>query len=268
VVARRSPTVLVLEDLHWADEATLDVVRLVGRRIERFPALVVGTYRDDKLAAGDRLRIVLGELARVQEVDWLDLPRLSRTAVAVLAEPRGVDSDDLYRTTDGNPFFVSEVLAAGTQEIPSTVRDAVLARAAGLSESAREMLEALTVAPPGAEVGLLRTIAGDAAESLDECFDSGMVIAAGRGVAFRHELARLVIEESMTPRRRVEFHAKTVRAMADSPITRGSRITRRQLATSMRCCGSRPRLPGARRPSARTARARPSTHGRCASPTS
>ena len=112
-VAKRQPTVLVLEDLHWADEATLDVFRLLGRRVDRFPALVVATYRDDELGARHPLRVVLGEIARVEGAEWLDIPRLSRTAVALLAEPHGVDADQLYRTTGGNPFFVSEVLAAG-----------------------------------------------------------------------------------------------------------------------------------------------------------
>ena len=215
-VAKRAPTVLVLEDLHSADEATLDVVRLLGRRLDRFPALVVATYRDDELGAHHPLRVVLGELARVRDAEWLDVPRLSRRAVAELAELCGLDLDQLYRTTGGNPFFVSEVLAAGIREIPSTVCDAVLARAAGMSGGARKMLEALTVAPPGAEVGLLRAIARDASESLDECVDSGMVVAADGGVAFRHELARVVVEESMMPGRRAALHGEALRAMARS----------------------------------------------------
>ena len=215
-VAKRQPTVLVLEDLHWADEATLDVFRLLGRRVDRFPALVVATYRDDELGARHPLRVVLGEIARVEAAEWLDIPRLSRTAVALLAEPYGVGADQLYRTTGGNPFFVSEVLAAGAEEVPSTVRDAVLARVAGMSGPARKMLEALTVAPPGAEVGLLGAMAEDATECLDDCIDSGMVVAAASGVAFRHELARLVFEESIAPDRRVALHAKALRVMAYS----------------------------------------------------
>lgn len=215
-VAKQSPTVLVLEDLHWADEATLDVFRLLGRRIDRFPALVVATYRDDELDGRHPLRVVLGELARVQDVESLDIVPLSRGAVALLAEPYGVDADELYRTTGGNPFYVSEVLAAATREIPSTVRDAVLARAAGLRGNARILLEALTVAPAGMQVGLLEAIAGDATGCLEECIGSGMVVAAGSRVAFRHELARLVIDESIAPDRRVALHAKALRVTSDS----------------------------------------------------
>ncbi len=215
-VLKGSPSVLVLEDLHWADEATLDVLRLLGRRLNGFRALVVATYRDDELDESHPLRIVLGELATAQGVVRVDLARLSRSAVATLAAPYEVDGEELYRSTGGNPFFVSEVLAAGTKEIPATIREAVLARAARLSPAARTLLEALTVAPAAAGLGVLEAIAGDL-ECLEECIGSGMVVPAAGGVAFRHELARLVIEESMAPNRRVSLHARALRALFDSP---------------------------------------------------
>src|SRR6185312_9118099 len=211
-----SPTVLVLEDLHWADEATLDVLRLLGRRLGRFCALVVATYRDDELEDAHPLRIVLGELARAQGVTRVDLTRLSPDAVASLAEPHGVDARELYRTTGGNAFFVSEVLASGTHEVPSTVRDAVLARAARMSDDAMAVLEALAVAPPAAQIGVLEAIAGGDLQGLEECIDTGMVVPAQAGVAFRHELGRLVIEESMAPNRRVALHARALHALEGS----------------------------------------------------
>jgi DNA-binding CsgD family transcriptional regulator/tetratricopeptide (TPR) repeat protein len=214
--AKGSPTVIVLEDLHWADEATLDVLRLLGRRVDAFPGLVLATYRDDELEQAGRLRIVLGELARIPGVARLELGRLSLGAVAQLAEPYHVDAAELYHRTGGNPFFVSEALAAGTNEIPETVRDAVLARAAGLGDTARVLLEALAIVPAVADLGLLRAIAGHAVEALDQCLSSGIVISAGTGVMFRHELARLVIEESAAPDRSLELHARALQALADS----------------------------------------------------
>jgi ATP/maltotriose-dependent transcriptional regulator MalT len=214
--AKGCPTVIVLEDLHWADEATLDVLRLVGRRIDAFPGLVVATYRDDELEQAPRLRIVLGELARIPGVERLELARLSLRAVAELAEPYEVDGAEVYRRTAGNPFFVCEALAAGTDVIPETVRDAVLARAAGLDDRARMLLEALAVIPAIAELSLLRTIAGDAIEALDQCLGCGIVVWAQAGVMFRHELARTVIEESTPPNRRLELHARALRALDGS----------------------------------------------------
>jgi predicted ATPase len=151
----RAPTVLVLEDLHWADEATLDVLRLLPGRIATVPALVIATYRDDELERDHPLRIVLGELGAGEGIERLALQLLSREAVATLAEPYGLDADDLYRTTTGNPFFVTEVLAAEKAEIPPTVRDAVLARMARVSPAARTLLEAVSLVPPQAELSLL-----------------------------------------------------------------------------------------------------------------
>jgi predicted ATPase len=209
----KEPTVVVLEDLHWADEATLDVLRLLGRRIEGVRALVLATYRDDELGPAHPLRVVVGELARTPGTTTLDLAPLSPAAVAELAEPYGVDADVLYRTTGGNAFFVVEVLTAQSSEIPRTVRDAVIARVAALGDRGRALLEVLTVPRPGADLGLLEAIAGEAIESLDECLASGVVIPAGDGFAFRHELERLVIEESLAPHRRAALHERALQAL-------------------------------------------------------
>jgi predicted ATPase len=131
-----SPTVVVLEDLHWADEATLDLIRLLARRIATVPALFVVTYRGDELERGHSLRIALGELPQA-ELTRLALEPLSVTAVAALAHPYGADPDELHGRTAGNPFYVTEALAAGGVTVPDSVRDAVLARAARLGIGAR-----------------------------------------------------------------------------------------------------------------------------------
>jgi len=200
----RSPTVLVLEDLHWADEATLDVVALLAERIASAPALLVASYRDDELDRTHQLRLVLGELVR--RPGRMKLNSLSRAAVAELARPHGVDPDELYRRTGGNPFFVTEVLAAAGEHVPETVRDAVLARAARLSERARGLLDAAAVIPGQLELWLLKALAGELIDRLDECLASGILAAVGRGVAFRHELARLVVEEAISPERKLTLH--------------------------------------------------------------
>jgi DNA-binding CsgD family transcriptional regulator/tetratricopeptide (TPR) repeat protein len=210
----RQPTVLVLEDLHWADEATLDVLMLLARRLELVPALALLSYRDDELERAHPLRILLGELAGKPLIDRLTLSSLSPAAVSVLAAPFGVDASELYRWTGGNPFFVTEVLAAGGARIPHTVRDAVLARSARLSPGALSLLEAVAVVPPQLELWLLEELAGEAAGCLEECLSSGMVTAASRAVAFRHELARLAVEESLPPDRRVALHRAALAGLA------------------------------------------------------
>jgi ATP/maltotriose-dependent transcriptional regulator MalT len=211
------PTVLVLEDLHWADEATLDVVRLLARKVGDVRALVLASYRDDALDRGHPLTLLLGELGGAGGVTRLQLPRLSREAVHELAEPHGIDADDLYRLTSGNPFFVTEALEAGTEEIPPTVRDAVLARLARLSGSARNLLEAIATAGPQAEVWLLEALAPAELAHLDECLSSGMVETARNAVSFRHELARLTVEDSQLPNRRVELHRRAIEALDAQP---------------------------------------------------
>jgi DNA-binding CsgD family transcriptional regulator/tetratricopeptide (TPR) repeat protein len=211
---RSEPTILVLEDVHWADEATLDLVRLLGRRIESTSALVVASFRDDELDASHPLRVVLGELATAPGVVRMSLPPLSRDAVSALAEPYGVDARELHRTTGGNPFFVTEVLAAGSADVPAIVRDAVLGRAARLAPAARRVLEAVAIVPRPAELWLLDALASDV-EALDDCLASGMLVAENGAVRFRHELARIAIEAAIPPHRARELHRTAVRTLAD-----------------------------------------------------
>lgn len=208
--------VLVLEDVHWADEATLDVLRLLGRRVDALPTLLIATYREDEIDHAHPLRLVLGDLVRLQTTSRIRLEPLSVLAVAELAEPVGVDPDALHRSTGGNPFFVTEVLAAPQEAIPATVRDAVLARSAGLDQHARRLLEAVAVLRPSADIWLLEKIEDDIA-GLDECLESGMLKPTGTGVAFRHELARIAVESSLRPDRLLNLHRKALARLADPP---------------------------------------------------
>lgn len=216
-IRSKAPMILVLEDVHWADDATLDVLRLLGRRIGSIPALVLASYRDDALDRSHPLRILLGELATESAVDRLKIPPLSRAAVGELSEVSGVNATELYRTTAGNPFFVTEVLATGDEEIPHTVRDAVLSRAARLSPAAQKLLDAVAVVPPHAELWLLEAIERDTVGKLEECLSSGMLRTEPGGVAFRHELARLAVDESVSPDRRVALHRRVLAALAEPP---------------------------------------------------
>ena len=216
-LAGTRPTVLVLEDLHWADEATLDVLRLLARKVEGVPTLVLASYRDDELDRAHPLTLVLGELATARAVTRLAVPPLSQQAVGELAAPHEIDAGELHRQTNGNAFYVTEVLAAGTGEIPHTVRDAVLARLARLSAPARRLLEAIAIATPQAEVWLLEALAAPELDRLEECLASGVVASHTDGVAFRHELARLAVEEALAPHRRVELHRAATAALAAQP---------------------------------------------------
>ena len=208
----RPPTVLVLEDLQWADEATLDVITLLATRIASVPALALASYRDDELHRAPGLRLVLGEVAGRSA--RLRVAPLSRAGVAALAEPHRLHPGELYERTAGNPFFVTEVLAAGGERLPETVRDAVLARASRLSEEARRLLEAVAIVPGQVEVSLLQALAGRLVDHVDECLASGVLRSGPTNVAFRHELARMTVEGAMPPNRRLALHRAALAALA------------------------------------------------------
>ena len=210
-----APAIAVFEDMHLADEATLDVLRLLARGLEKMPVLVVVTYRDDELDRWHPLRHVLGEVASAAPVSRLPLSRLSPESVHRMAAGEGVGGEELYRKTLGNPFFVTEALASGGDEIPETVRDVVLGRAGRLSPSARRLLDAVAVARPHAEIWLLEALAADALGSLEEASASGMLIPVGAGVGFRHELARLAVEDAMPVDRKVALHRQALTSLAE-----------------------------------------------------
>ncbi|HKS68990.1 MAG TPA: AAA family ATPase, partial [Ktedonobacterales bacterium] len=215
-LATGTPAILLIEDVHWADEATLDVLRLLARRIETIPALILVTYRDE-LERTHPLRMLLGELPPGEAIVRLHLAPLSAEAVAELAEPQGVDAQDLFGKTAGNPFFVTEALAAADDVIPPTVRDAVLARVSRLPSAALELLEAVAIVPQQTELWLLEQLAGDRLQHLDACLGSGILAPADGAVGFRHELARLAIEAQLSPIRRAALHRRALRALETPP---------------------------------------------------
>ena len=209
------PVVFVIEDAHWADGATLDVLRYVGPRVPSLPAVLVVTYRDDALARDHPLRGVLGALGSTAATR-LRLARLTADAVAEMAATTDVDPGELFRLTGGNPFFVSEVLANPCDIVPPTVVDAVLARVRTLSPAAQAALDRLAVVPAGAELVLLRALVGDLAP-VAEAERAGVVDVHGDVVAFRHELARRAVAESLPASVRLELNADVLRALAARP---------------------------------------------------
>lgn len=215
-----APTLVVFEDAQWADEATLDLLRFLGRRINNTRALMVVTYRVEEIGRGHPLTTVLGDLATAEAVRRLKLPPLSEAAVRTLAMGSDLDPAELYRQTGGNPFFVTEVLASGTPGIPATVRDAVLARATRLSAKARRVLDTAAVIGFRLEPWLVSEVAGDDSDALDECVSAGMLHTQDAHLMFRHELAREAILQSIPPHQSLALHRAVLRALRSSPATR------------------------------------------------
>ncbi|WP_063894244.1 helix-turn-helix transcriptional regulator [Streptomyces sp. Root264] len=200
--------VAVVEDAHWADEATLDLLLFTARRISSTRGLLVITYRHDEVGPDHPLRAVLGALSTDASALRIRLAPLSVAAVATLVGPDGPDAAELHARAGGNPFFVTEVLADPDRRVPETVRDAVLARAAGLGPAERDALNSVAVFPGYAPAPLVQA----PGKAVDNCVDAGMLIRDGTRILFRHELARLAVEEGIASARRTELHA---RALAD-----------------------------------------------------
>lgn len=221
VELQNRPTLVVFEDIHWADEASLDLIKFLGRRIQHTASLLILTYRDDELSADHPLRLVLGDLPRVA-THRLQLLPLSKSSVYALAraENQAEQANELFETTGGNPFFVTEVLASKGAGIPSTVRDAVLARAARLSPAARAVLEAAAVIGLRIESWLLANITGADSAKVEECIAGGMLQFQGDGYAFHHELARQAILQTISHQRRLALHQMILIMLKESPETR------------------------------------------------
>jgi DNA-binding CsgD family transcriptional regulator len=207
-----TPTVLVVEDVHWADEATLDVLRHVGRRVPDLPAVLVVTYRDDEVGADHPLRRLLGAFAG-GPVRRLTPRPLSEAAVGAMAGA-DLDAGTVHLLTGGNPFYVTEVLAAGLVDVPGTVADAVLARLHGLDPAAQQALEQLSVVPSGTELALARALL-PGLDALADAERRGMLEVAPHAVRFRHELARRAVEGALPASRRMQLNAAVLAALRD-----------------------------------------------------
>jgi DNA-binding CsgD family transcriptional regulator len=215
--ARPGPTVVVAEDAHWADGVSIELIRFLGRRIGDLSVLVIVTYRDDEIGADHPLRLVLGDLATAPAVHRIGVRPLSEAAVQQLAAGTGRDAATLHRLTGGNPFFLTEVLAAEGESVPATVGDAVLARAARLSPEARAVLDVAAVVGSTIDATLLLNVAGPVLDEADECIDRGLLRGTDVGLAFSHELAREAILATIAPLRRRLLHARVLAALREAP---------------------------------------------------
>lgn len=206
-------TVLIIEDVHWADDATLDALRFVVRRLEELRAVLVLTYRDDVGAPEGALQGLIAAVARGPH-DRLALRPLSRESIRTLAGDVEVDVQALHRSTAGNPFFVTEVLANREATIPASVVEAVLARIGGLAPASRGVLEQLAVVPSTVEHWLVDALF-NSPEVLADIEKRGLITARQEGVAFRHELARRAVEEAVPASRRMELNRRVVTALLE-----------------------------------------------------
>ena len=208
------PIVALFEDVHWADEATLDLLQYVGRRIGHTRSVVVMSWRDDEVGVDHGIRRVLGGWAQVG-VHRIQLQPLSLAAVEQLAAGAR-DAGTVHAVTGGNPFFVTEVISGSDDTVPASVRDAVLARRARLDADARSVLDLVSVVPLRAELGLLAALDVPPA-ALDTCVTAGMLRCDPLTVSFRHELARRSVADALSATRAHDCHRRVLAALVAWP---------------------------------------------------
>jgi len=220
---RGAAALVVFEDVHWADEATLDLLKFLGRRIQRTKVMLAMSYRDDEVGVRHPLRFVIGDFPRAN-THRAPLPPLTRPAVEQLAKQAGRAAGDLYSITGGNPLFVTEALAGSDTSVPVMVRDAVLARALRLSPAARDIAELVSVVPGKTEGWLLEAAGCLDEAAIESCLSIGMLRGEDSSLAFRHELARRAFEDSLSQARQQALHAKVLSILAARPDSPPARL--------------------------------------------
>ncbi len=213
--------VMIFEDVHWADNATLDLIKYLGRRVSMLHVLLVLSLRRDEVDVDHPLNQVLGDLPSAA-TNRQSLQPLSPDAVATLAESAGHGGERLHEITGGNPFFVTELLAGNSDDlwrIPASIRDAVWSRISRLTPAERELLEMISIVPGSIEFSLLQALFGASANaSIEKCLSSGMLLRDEQGnLRFRHELARQATLERLNAARQKTFHQKVEAAMTANP---------------------------------------------------
>jgi len=231
--AERSPVVVVLEDLHWADRASRDLVAFLARTLRAGRVLLVVSYRSDELHRRHPLRPLLAELVRLPGVERLELAPFSRAELAEqLAAIAGGSlpterMEGIYTRSEGNPFYAEQLLAAGAggQDLglPVTLADVVLARVQGLSEPAQQVLRVVAVAGRRVSYRLLAEVAGrpeaDLERGLREAIDAGVLVAdrTAGGYMFRHALLQEAVYGDLLPGEQVRLHAAYARLLVAEP---------------------------------------------------
>jgi len=204
-LTQQKPVVIVFEDIHWADEATLDFVKFLARRINRLRCLFILTLRDDEINQQYSLRNVFSDLAP-DTFTRLILTPLSRQAVQKLADEKGYDGEDVYSISGGNPFYVNEILASYSLGVPDSVKDSILCFYNRLEDETKNVLQFLSVIPEGLELSRLHKIDPSYHQAVESCLANKILIIKNNKIFFKHELYRRTIEASLSPFKRVALN--------------------------------------------------------------
>src|SRR5690606_34075905 len=200
---QNEPNVIVVEDLHWADESTFDLIKFLGRRINMLKTLLIITYRDDEIKSDHPLKISLSTMPSTL-LSRFKINPLSPDAVKKLAKMYGRTGENIFDKTGGNPFLVTELLSAQEEEIPATVKDLMISKLIKLSPESRKAVELISVIPNRVEHWLLKELIGNLL-LIEEPVNLGILKSENESISFRHELGRLTVEESLSDAARINY---------------------------------------------------------------
>ena len=208
-------TLLIIEDIHWADEATLDFIKFLARRITQLRCVFILTYRDNEIHSRHPLRNVLGQL-HSGSFTRIQLPPLSRDAVDRLAQEKGYNGEDVYSISGGNPFYVNEILAGYSAGIPDNIKDSILSVYNRLDEKTKHIWQVLSVMPTAFELRSLEKLEPNFIEAIESCLETKILIVDKGMIFFKHELYRRTVESSLSPLLRVALHKKILGHLLES----------------------------------------------------
>jgi DNA-binding CsgD family transcriptional regulator len=246
-LAERAPVVLVLEDLHWADRATRELVAFLARTLRSGRVTLVVSYRSDELHRRHPLRPLLAELVRLPGLERLELAPFTRAELAEhLAAVAGAplppeQVESIHARSEGNPFYAEQLLAAGAGNaqavLPATLAEVLLTRVQGLSEPAQAVLRVAAVAGHRVSHRLLAGVAGQPEANLEtglhEAVGAGVLItdAATGSYAFRHALLQEAVYGDLLPGQQVRLHAAYARRLAADPDGTAAELAHHCLAS-------------------------------------
>lgn len=202
---QREPNIIVIEDVHWADESTFDLIRFLAKRINKYRSLLIITYRSDEISSTHPLRISFSSIPS-KYFRRIELPPLSENAVRILAESSGRRDDAIYSKTGGNPFFITELLMNSRDNIPATIKDLVSFRLSRLSAGSRSSVELFSVIPGTVEKWIVTLLIKDYSV-IDEAVECGILKVENNHIAFRHELLKIAVEESLSESDRFKYNS-------------------------------------------------------------
>lgn len=212
---QKEKSIIVFEDIHWADEATLDFIKFLARRISQLRCLFILTYREDEIHTRYSLRNILGQLPP-DSFSRIKLTPLSRPAVEEMATEKGYNGEDVYSISGGNPFYVNEILASYSPGVPENIKDSILSVYNRQDEITKQVWEILSILPTGFDIKYFEKMEPSYAASVHKSLETAILILKEGIVFFKHELYRRTIEASLLPLTRISYNKKMLDVLMDS----------------------------------------------------